>query len=170
MATKTTTMNLDMVHTGLSAENREGIIANLNSLLADEHVLYVKTRNYHWNVTGIHFVALHELFEQHYNELKRIGDDVAERIRMLGGHAIGTMAEFTEYSDLSENPGTIPSAPDMISNLLDDHEQIISRLRSDIEAVGEEYKDEGSADLLTGIMRSHEEMAWMLRSMIEDNS
>ncbi len=170
MATKTTTMNLDMVHTGLSAENREGIITNLNTLLADEHVLYVKTRNYHWNVAGIHFATLHELFEQQYNELKRIGDEVAERIRMLGGYAIGTMAEFSERSNLSENPGNVPSAPDMIGNLLDDHEQIISRVRSDIETFADEYKDEGSADLLVGIMRSHEEMAWMLRSMTEGNS
>jgi starvation-inducible DNA-binding protein len=161
----TKTKKLEQAHIGLSKETRRSLIQRLNKLLADEQLLYTKTRNYHWNVTGIHFTVLHELFEQHYNSLQTIADEVAERNRMLGGMSIGTMAEFLEESRLSETAGTIPSANDMIANLLDDHEHIISSLRDDIEACSEEFNDEGTADLLIGTMRSHEKMAWMLRSM-----
>ncbi len=165
MATKT--KNLEQVHIGLSKENRANLVQRLNKLLADEHLLYTKTRNYHWNVTGIHFPTLHELFEQHYDRIQLMADEIAERSRMLGGTAIGTMAEFLEASRLTETPGTVPAAPDMIANLLDDHEHIISSLRDDIDACMEKYEDEGTADLLVGTMRSHEEMAWMLRSMAQ---
>ena len=161
----TKTKEREQVHIGLSTANRTKVIDKLNTLLSDEHLLYTKTRHYHWNVTGIHFTALHELFEQQYERLKLMGDEIAERTRMLGGTAVGTMAEFLEHTRLSENPGVIPAAPDMIANLLDDHEHIINSLRDDIEACGEEFNDEGTADLLTGVMRSHEEIAWMLRSM-----
>lgn len=159
------TKELEQVHTGLSEDNRTKLIEKLNVLLADVHLLYTKTRNYHWNVTGIHFSTLHELFEQQYDRLQVMADEVAERTRMLGGTAVGTMAEFLQHSRLSENAGVVPSAPDMIANLLDDHEQIINNLRDDIAACSDTYNDEGTADLLVGIMRAHEEMAWMLRSM-----
>lgn len=165
MATKTKSKKMDQVHIGLSAESREKLIQRLNKLLADEHLLYTKTRNYHWNVTGIHFTELHALFEQQYNSLQLIADEVAERCRMLGGTAVGTLAEFLEQTRLSETPGTVPSAPDMLANLLDDHEQIITNLRDDIDASSEKLSDEGTADLLIGTMRAHEKMAWMLRSM-----
>ena len=157
---------MEQVHIGLSEKNRTNVIEKLNILLADEHLLYTKTRNYHWNVTGIHFVTLHELFEKQYNRIKLMADDVAERTRMLGGIAIGTMAEFMEHTRLSENTGVVPSAPDMIANLLDDHEHIISNLRSDIAMCSEAFEDEGSTDLLVSVMRAHEEMAWVLRSMM----
>jgi len=99
-----------------------------------------------------------------------MADAVAERNRMLGGTSIGTMAEFLEESRLSETAGAIPSAPDMIANLLDDHEHIISSLRDDIAACTEKFNDEGTADLLIATMRSHEQMAWMLRSMTNGNA
>ncbi len=166
MATKTKSKKLEQVHIGLAAENREAMIQRLNKVLADEQLLYTKTRNYHWNVTGIHFSQLHELFEEQYNSLQLIADEVAERSRMLGGTAVGTMAEFLEQTRLSETPGASPSAPDMLTNLLDDHEQIITALRDDIKACTEEFNDEGTADLLIGTMRAHEKMAWMLRAMI----
>jgi starvation-inducible DNA-binding protein len=157
--------NFEQVHIGLTEENRANLIQRLNMLLADEHLLYTKTRNYHWNVTGVHFATLHELFEKQYDRIKLMADDVAERARMLGGPANGTLADFLEVTRLSESPGSVPNAPDMITNLLDDHEHIVSTLRDDIKICAEEYRDEGTADLLTGIMRSHEEMAWMLRSL-----
>jgi starvation-inducible DNA-binding protein len=166
----TKTKNLEQAHIGLSKENRMNLVQRLNKLLADEHLLYTKTRNYHWNVTGIHFVALHELFEAHYNRLQAMADEIAERNRMLGGMSIGTMAEFLDLTRLSETAGTVPSSTDMIANLLDDHEHIISSLREDITACAEEFNDEGTADLLIGTMRSHEEMAWMLRSMTNGNA
>lgn len=166
MSTKT--KKLEKVDTGLTAENRGKLVQCLNTLLADEHLLYTKSRNYHWNVTGIHFTTLHELFEQHYNEIQTMADEIAERARKLGGTPIGTIAEFLETTRLAENPGTIPSAPDMIVNLLDDHEKIVTHLRDDIDTCSEEYGDEGTADLLTGVMRSHEKMAWMLRALSEN--
>ena len=165
MSTKT--KELENVNIGLSKDARANMIERLNTLLADEHLLYTKTRNYHWNVTGIHFTILHELFEQQYNSLKLVADEIAERTRKLGGMAIGTLSEFAERSRLSENPGTVPAAKDMIANLLDDHEHIISALREDIEACADEFGDEGTADLLVGTMRTHDGMAWMLRSMLE---
>ena len=161
----TKTKKLEQAHIGLSKESRMKLIQRLNKLLADEHLLYTKTRNYHWNVTGIHFTLLHELFEEQYNSIQEMADEIAERNRMLGGMSSGTMAEFLQESRLSETPGTIPSANDMIANLLDDHEHIISSLRDDIAACMEKFNDEGTADLLIGTMRSHEKMAWMLRSM-----
>lgn len=164
------TKDLQHVHTGLSTENRKSVIERLNILLADEHLLYTKTRNYHWNVTGIHFAAMHELFEQQYNRLKLMADNIAERTRMLGGTAAGSMSEFLELTRLSETPGDVPSTPDMLANLLGDHEEIISNVRKDIEKCAEEFGDEGSADLLTAVMRDHEEMAWMLRSSQESSS
>jgi starvation-inducible DNA-binding protein len=161
----TKTKKLEQAHIGLSKESRMKLIQRLNKLLADEHLLYTKTRNYHWNVTGIHFTLLHELFEEQYNTIQEMADEIAERNRMLGGMSIGTMAEFLQETRLSETPGTIPSANDMIANLLDDHEHIISSLRDEIAACMEKFNDEGTADLLIGTMRSHEKMAWMLRSM-----
>ncbi|MEZ4594878.1 MAG: DNA starvation/stationary phase protection protein [Chloroflexota bacterium] len=163
----TTTKTLEKVHTGLTIEARAGMIERLNTLLADEHLLYTKTRNYHWNVTGIHFAALHLFFEQQYGRLQAMADEIAEQVRKLGGTPIGSLAEFAAQSRLSENPGTIPAARDMIANLLDDHEQIIGNLRQDITACTDNFSDEDTADLLTGIMRSHDEMAWMLRSHLD---
>ncbi|MCA9917529.1 MAG: DNA starvation/stationary phase protection protein [Anaerolineales bacterium] len=165
MSTKT--KKLEKVNTGLTVDDRAAIIERLNKLLADEHLLYTKTRNYHWNITGIHFVPLHQFLEEQYDSLQLIADEVAERTRKLGGTAIGTMAEFLEQSRLSETPGTIPEAKDMIANLLDDHEHIVTTLRDDITACSEEYGDEGTTDLLIGTMRSHEKMAWMLRSLLD---
>ncbi|MEZ4646396.1 MAG: ferritin-like domain-containing protein [Chloroflexota bacterium] len=92
MSTKT--KKLEKVDTGLTAENRGKLVQCLNTLLADEHLLYTKSRNYHWNVTGIHFTTLHELFEQHYNEIQTMADEIAERARKLGGTPIGTMLSF----------------------------------------------------------------------------
>lgn len=166
----THTKTLDQVHIGLSTENRGNLVERLNTLLADEHLLYTKTRNYHWNVTGIHFSTLHALFEQQYDRLKLMADEVAERTRMLGGTAVGTLTQFLERTRLAENGNATPTAADMLANLVDDHEQIISNVRQDIEACANQFNDEGTADLLVGIMRSHEEMAWMLRAMTKDGS
>ena len=95
---------------GLSEEVRDRVIGILNTTLADEHALYVKTRNYHWNVTGPQFRSLHEMLEEFYQKLAPLADDVAERARIMGGHAIGTMAEFSQQTRLSEQPGEAPEA------------------------------------------------------------
>jgi starvation-inducible DNA-binding protein len=155
---------------GLSEEVRDRVTGILNRTLADEHVLYVKTRNYHWNVTGPQFHSLHEMLEDFYQKLSPLADDVAERVRQMGGRALGTMAEFRQQTRLSEQPGEAPEARQMIQNLLADHEQIIRDLRQDIDVCADELKDQGTADFLTGLMEQHEKMAWMHRAFLEGRS
>lgn len=152
---------------GLFEEQREGVVAILNTLLADEYLLYTKTRNDHWNVVGPQFNDLHKFFEAQYNELNEIVDDVAERSRALGGNAIGTMAEFLTHTRLKEQTAYYPEARDMIATLLADHEVLICQLRADLETCGELYHDAGTNDFLTGLMGQHEKMAWMLRALLE---
>jgi starvation-inducible DNA-binding protein len=152
---------------GLSEEQREGAVAILNTLLADEYLLYTKTRNYHWNVVGPQFNDLHKFFEAQYNALNEIVDNVAERARALGGNALGTMAEFLSHTRLTEQTSHYPDARDMIANLLADHEALICHLRVDLETCVEKYHDTGTNDFLIGLMEQHEKMAWMLRAFLE---
>lgn len=137
----------------------------LNRVLSDEYVLYTKTRNFHWNVTGFHFNDLHKFFEEQYEELNETIDEVAERIRMLGVYTKATMKHFLGNSSIKESEKYIDSNK-MIQELLLDHEKIIGMLRKDIEIVGE-IGDAGNDDFLTALLQKHEKMAWMLRSMIE---
>jgi starvation-inducible DNA-binding protein len=155
---------------GLSKENRIGVINLLNTVLADEHVLYTKLRNYHWNVVGPQFHALHEFFEDQYNEVKEVGDEVAERVRAHGGHAIGTLTEFIQQTRLVEQPDTYPSAHTMVSDLVSDHEAMVRHLREDAAQCAGTYEDVATEDLLIGLIQKHEKMAWMLRSFIEGES
>ncbi|GBD03065.1 General stress protein 20U [bacterium HR19] len=142
---------------GIDRKKAEEIIRILSDILANEFVLYVKARNYHWNVVGMNFIELHKLFEKIYEELNEFVDDIAERIRTLGGHPPSTLKEFLELAKLKEHPGTYPDAKTMIKNLLEDHEFIIKEV---------DKADIGTADLLTEILRSHEKTAWMLRSLL----
>jgi starvation-inducible DNA-binding protein len=152
---------------GLSDADLVGAAQILNTLLADEYVLYTKTRNYHWNVTGPQFNDLHRFFERQYEDLNEIVDEVAERARTLGAPALGTLNEFSEATRLSEHPGVYPDAMTMIANLLADHEAIIRVLRTDLETCAERYHDVGTNDFLTSLMERHEKMAWMLRSFLQ---
>lgn len=152
---------------GIETKGREAVCEILNQLLADEVVLYVKARNYHWNVTGPHFHDLHKLFESQYEELDEIMDEVAERARALGGNAEATVAEFAERTKLEEHPGKFPKAEKMLANLLEDHESIVRFLRESIEPTQNEHGDAGTADFLTGLLEQHEKMAWMLRATLE---
>lgn len=152
---------------GLTDEQRQGVVQILNSVLADEYVLYTKTRNYHWNVLGPHFHDLHKFFEAQYTELAEIVDDVAERARALGRPALGTLAEFLQRTRLKEQPDTYPGAKEMITNLLADHEALIRTLRADLETCADRYHDIGTNDFLTGLMEKHEKTAWMLRACVE---
>lgn len=152
---------------GLSSEQREGVINTLNALLSDEYILYTKTRNYHWNVVGPQFNDLHKFFETQYNELNLVIDEIAERVRALGGPAFGTVTEFSQHARLKEHPGRYPGARDMIANLLSDHESVIRQLRIDLEVCAQRYQDAGTSDFLTGLMEQHEKMAWMLRSYLQ---
>lgn len=150
--------------TGLKEEEARGVAHLLNDVLCDEFVLDTKTRNYHWNVTGPQFSALHEFFEHQYLKLDKIVDQVAERARAVGGWAAGTVREFSERTTLEESPGEIPEAEEMCARLTADHETIIRHLRNDISTCQKKYHDEGTANFLTDLMEKHEKMAWMLRA------
>lgn len=152
---------------GLTEEQRYGVIDILNRHVSDFYLLNIKTKKYHWDVVGPQFRTLHELWEEHYDALSENIDATAERVRTLGGYPVGTAKGFLELGSLKEHPNDLPSATEMVSRLIADHEQVIRNLRSDIERCSEEFKDEGTADFLTAIMEQHEEMAWMLRSFIE---
>jgi starvation-inducible DNA-binding protein len=152
--------------TGMGDKDRAALAAMLSRLLADEVLLYTKTRNYHWNVRGPHFNDLHKLFDAQYAELNGTVDEVAERIRALGFTAPGTLAEFARLARLAEKPGDSPDAPGMLKNLLHDHEALCRSLRKDVEAA-EGHGDPATADFLTGLLEQHEKTAWMLRASLE---
>lgn len=157
------------VNTGLSEKARQGVIDILNHRLADTEVLYTKTRNYHWNVTGIEFIQLHLLFEGQYEELAESIDEIAERVRQVGGFAFGTLDEFKQNSSIEEQPGHIPSAEDMIRNLLNDHEAVVRQLRKDADTT-DELGDMLTNDFLIGLAEKHEKTAWFLRAHLENVS
>jgi starvation-inducible DNA-binding protein len=152
---------------GLSDRQRRGVVEILSRLLADEFVLYTKTRNYHWNVTGPQFNDLHRFFESQYEALDEVIDEVAERARALGGQAVATLREYLQLARIKEHAGRYPAAREMLGNLLADHEAVIQRLRRDLGVVAERFGDVGTNDFLTGLMERHEKMAWMLRSFLE---
>jgi starvation-inducible DNA-binding protein len=154
----------------LTEKSRKGAVTILNALLADEFVLGARTRNCHWNVTGPHFHDLHKLFESQYDALDEILDDVAERARALGGHAVGTLTEFLKLARLKEQPGEYPQAPQMTAELLAGHEAVIRQLRADVGACEKKFGDAGTTDFLTGLMEQHEKMAWMLRAVLEEKN
>lgn len=151
---------------GLTDEGLAEVVDILHALLADEYVLYTKTRNYHWNVTGMHFNDLHKFFEAQYGELDTVVDEVAERVRALGSKTIATLSEFSNKTRLSERPGEYPDADTMLKNLLLDHEAIITNLRKDLQTCND-LNDVGTGDFLTGLMEQHEKMAWMVRAFLE---
>jgi starvation-inducible DNA-binding protein len=107
---------------------------------------------------------LHKFFQSQYEELDEVIDDVAERIRSIGGWSVATLTEFMKHARLKEHPGEYHDAQKMISNLVADHEALIRNLRVDLETVADKYHDIGTNDFLTGLMEKHEKMAWMLRS------
>ncbi len=152
---------------GLSDDSREAVAHVLNGLLADEYLLYTKTRNYHWNVRGPQFNNLHRFFEKQYEELEVVVDEVAERVRALGRMALGTMTEFLQEARLKEAPGQYSEAGDMIANLLADHEALVRQLRGDLVLCLDQHGDAGTSDFLTGLMERHEKTAWMLRAFLE---
>ena len=150
---------------GLDYQAQQGIVNILNIILADEAVLTLKTHCAYWNVSGVGFFELHLLFDSQYEQLNDISDEIAERARILGGLVIGSLHEIINSTRLQELPGTTPD----IIELLADHEAFIRFLREDSKKCSEEYEDEGTFELLVGVMRLHEKMTWMLRSCIDVN-
>ena len=152
------------INIGIALEDRERIAQGLSALLADSYTLYLKTHNYHWNVTGPMFNTLHTMFEQQYTELAAAVDEIAERIRAVGFPAPGSYRVFSELTSIEEESGT-PNANEMIRQLLDGQEAVVRTARS-VAPVVEAAHDEPTADLLTQRMQVHEKNAWMLRSML----
>ena len=150
---------------GIDTQHREDIAAGLSRVLADTYTLYLKTHNFHWNVTGPMFQTLHLMFEQQYNELALAVDAVAERIRALGLPAPGTYKQFSALSTIREEDG-VPKAEVMIRLLVDGHEAVARTSRS-VFTTAEQANDQPTCDLLTQRMQIHEKTAWMLRSLLE---
>ncbi|HXV24808.1 MAG TPA: Dps family protein [Alphaproteobacteria bacterium] len=150
---------------GIKEDDRRAIAEGLSRLLADSYTLYLKTHNYHWNVTGPMFNTLHLMFETQYTELAQAVDQIAERIRALGHPAPGSYRAFSRLSSIQEEEGT-PSAEEMIRQLVIGQETVVRTSREVFPTV-ERANDEPTADLLTQRMQIHEKNAWMLRSMLE---
>ena len=157
-------MSID-IDIGINVKQREEIAQGLSRVLADTYTLYLKTHNFHWNVTGPMFQTLHLMFEAHYNELALAVDLVAERIRALGFPAPGTYKQFMALSAIHEEDG-VPKAHDMIRKLVEAHETVARTARHVFKAA-DGASDQPTCDLLTQRMQVHEKTAWMLRSLLE---
>lgn len=153
------------VNIGINKTDRKKIADGLSEVLADSYVLYVKTHNFHWNVTGPHFISLHEQFEEQYRELAKAIDEIAERIRVLGSRAPGTLKEFGDLTNLKEKTDH-PDAMEMVKRLAEDNEAVHKTIESAIE-ISDEAGDEATTDMLVARLQVHSENAWILRSILD---
>jgi starvation-inducible DNA-binding protein len=152
------------VNIGLNDEQRAAIARQLSRLLADSYTLYLKTHNYHWNVTGPQFSSLHLMFEQQYTELATAIDTIAERIRALGIPAPGSYSEFGGLTAIEEAQGG-ETAEEMVRQLVIGQETL-ARTAREAFPFADDANDQPTADLLTQRLQVHEKNAWMLRSML----
>ena len=153
---------------GIDAKDRKKIAQNLSVYLADAYTLYLKTHNFHWNVTGPMFNALHVMFETQYTEQWNALDEVAERIRALGFNAPGSYAEFIKLSSIKEEPG-LAEAPDwreMVRQLVVGNEAVCRTARRVLD-VADDADDDPTEDLMIQRLQTHEKYAWMLRSLLQ---
>ena len=149
---------------GLAQKRLERVSQVLNMTLSNQHVLYIKTRNYHWNLVGKRFHTLHLFLEEQYNALALAIDETAERVRILGGIPKASMKEFLEAASLREDDGHLIEGDEAISNLLRDHQECVVSLRKYVNEMADNVGDAGTADFMTDLMKAHEKTAWMLRS------
>lgn len=149
---------------GIGEKDRQKIADGLSNVLANTYTLYLKTHNFHWNVTGPMFSTLHLLFETQYDELALAVDSVAERIRALGVYAPGSFTQFKDLSSVKEET-SVPSAVEMIQQLAKDNETV-SKVCREVLPLSGKVDDEPTNDLLTQRMQIHEKNAWMLRSLL----
>ncbi len=157
-------INYTSINIGLEDKVTLSVANKLQVLLADEQVLYAKTRNYHWNIESSNFMEIHKFYESLYTELAEAIDEVAERIRKIGHYALGRLQDFLEAARLLEGEYTSDQTLQMKS-LLDDHETLIRIIREDITAV-DKLGDAGTSDFLTALLKDHERWAWFLRSYL----
>jgi starvation-inducible DNA-binding protein len=151
---------------GISEENSKAVALILNQLISDEQVLFAKTRNYHWNIESPSFMELHKFYEGQYTELAEAIDEIAERVRKIGHYAEGRLKDYLKLASLEEGEYTNDQKT-QLKNLLDDHETIIRGIRGHISTVEDKYKDIGTADFLTGLLKEHEQWAWMIRAYLK---
>lgn len=156
------------INIGIDTKDRKTLCKGLSKLLADSYLLYLKTQNYHWNVTGKMFSSLHLLFETQYQEQAKAIDVIAERIRALGEFAPGTFSSFTKVTSIKEE-SSVPPAEEMVANLVQGNEAVVTTAR-EIITLCNECDDEVTADLMVERMQIHEKNAWMLRSIISNSS
>lgn len=152
------------VNIGISETDREAIVGGLSKVLADSYTLYMQTHNFHWNVTGPMFNALHAMFMEQYTEQWQALDEIAERIRALGFPAPGTYQQFADLASIEEVAG-VPDAMDMVRILVNGQEACARTIRS-VFPIAEAANDQPTADLLTQRLNVHEKTAWMLRSLL----
>ena len=159
-------MGKSNINIGISEKERKKIVEGLARMQADTYTLYLKTHNFHWNVTGPMFQTLHLMFQTQYNEIWLAVDVIAERIRALGFPAPGSYKEFSELTEIKDSKG-VPNAKEMIRQLVDGQETVIRTARA-VFPIAEAAGDQPTADVLTQRMTVHEQNAWMLRSLLED--
>jgi len=152
----------------IKSENIVNVANTLIGILADEFILYVQTRKAFWNVESLHFFYLHELCEDQYTMIGRVVDDVAERIGAMGHYAPTTLREYLQLTHLIERSNQTKDDTVFLRDLLNSHESIITNLGKHIDDVDQKLHDAGTRDFITGIMMTHEKMAWILRSHLDD--
>lgn len=153
------------INIGINQKNRQSVAFELSKILADEFVLFTKTKNAHWNVEGIDFYDKHKFFEEQANQLNDLVDSVAERIRTLGHIAPASLKSYLQLTQLTESKQSKYDSQSVIRELLSDNETIIKHLRENINIFANDYEDLGTSDFITGLMQDHEKMAWFLRTL-----
>lgn len=152
---------------GKMATSSQAVADELAKVLADENVLYIKTKNAHWNIEGVDFYDKHKFFEFQFGQIDELIDAVAERIRSIGHYAPATLKSYLDLTHLTEQTSTKNDSQGFIAELLSDHESIIAELRGHIKSFADDFQDYGSSDFITGLMETHEKMAWFLRSHLK---
>ena len=153
---------------GITDTNRQAVANELAKVLADETVLYIKTKNAHWNIEGADFYDKHKFFETQFGQLDEMIDSVAERIRSIGHYAPATLKSYLSLTHLSEATREKNDSQGYIKELLEDHESLIIVLREHIKPFTNDFHDLGTSDFITGLMETHEKMAWFLRSHLKN--
>lgn len=154
------------INIGINQKNRQSVAFELSKILADEFVLFTKTKNAHWNVEGIDFYDKHKFFEELANKLNDSVDSIAERIRTLGHIAPASLKSYLQLTQLAEPKQSKYNSQSFIKELLDDNEIIINHLRKNINIFANEYEDAGTSDFITSLIQEHEKTAWFLRNML----
>ncbi len=153
---------------GRMSSNSQAVADELAKVLADENVLYIKTKNAHWNVEGEDFYDKHKFFEIQFGQIDELIDEVAERIRSIGHYAPASLKSYLDLTHLTEQSRTKNDSQGFITELLSDHESIMAELRGHIKSFADDFQDYGSSDFITGLLETHEKMAWFLRSHLKN--